>query len=228
MGLALCNCRQTRSTGVGISPGPSRCKDGGRGVVMMGVDIREGVMLGVNMRREVPTEGCLIVAGSMLCRSREKRVEIRIPQVTLPLLMNTFNHEWNQVKFSDVWAQWTGVKRRIGAANCSKKLIKNREVETLPAGSGGTGNVPTVSGSWAKNGVPWTLGWVSSRICTGNRREQEVMKQNWQDGRVSKYLSCALCFKLNKQISRPFIKYDLKDRKDKTQSMKVTNCARSR
>ena len=39
------------------------------------------------------------------------------------------------------------VKRRIGAANCSKKLIKNRKVETLPAGSGGTGNVPTVSGS---------------------------------------------------------------------------------
>ena len=35
----------------------------------------------------------------------------------------------------------------IGAANCSKKLMKNREVETLPVGSGGTGNVPTVSGS---------------------------------------------------------------------------------
>ena len=34
MGLVLCNCRQTRSTEVGISPGPSRCKDGGRGVVM--------------------------------------------------------------------------------------------------------------------------------------------------------------------------------------------------
>ena len=175
MGLALCNCRQTRSTGVGISPGPSRCKDGGRGVVMMGVDIRGGVMLGINMRREVSTEGCLTVAGSMLCRSRERRVEIRIPQVQLPLLMNTFNHEWNQVKFSDVWAQWTGVKRRICAPNSSKKPNKNMEVETLPAGSGGSGNVPTVSGSWATNGEPWTLGRVSSRICADDRREQEVI-----------------------------------------------------
>ena len=60
---------------------------------MMGVGIREAVMLGINMRREVSTEGCLTVAGSMLCRSRERRVEIRIPQVQLPLLMNTFNHE---------------------------------------------------------------------------------------------------------------------------------------
>ena len=92
MGLALCNCRQTRSTGVGISPGPSRCKDGGWGVGMMGVGIREGVMLGINMRREVSTEGCLTVAGSMLCRSRERRVEIRIPQVTLPLLNNNNNN----------------------------------------------------------------------------------------------------------------------------------------
>ena len=32
---------------------------------MMGVDIRGGVMLGINMRREVSTEGCLTVAGSM-------------------------------------------------------------------------------------------------------------------------------------------------------------------
>ena len=70
MGLALCNCRQTRSTGVGISPGPSRCKDGGQGVAMMGVDIRGGVMLGITRRREVSTEGCLTVAGSMLCRSQ--------------------------------------------------------------------------------------------------------------------------------------------------------------
>ena len=173
-GLALCNCRQTRSTGVGISPGPSRPKHGGRGV-LMSVDIRGGVMLWINTRREVSTEGCLTAAGSMLCRSREKRVEIRIPQVTLPLLMNTFNHEWNQVKFSDVWAQWTGVKRRICAPNSSKKPNKNMGVETLPAGSGGTGNVPTVSGSWAKNGEPWTLGWVSFTICAGDRREQEVI-----------------------------------------------------
>ena len=68
-------------------------------------------------------------------------------------------------KLNNVWPQWTCVKRRIGAANCSKKLIKSRELETLPAGSGGTGNVPTVSGSWAKNGEPWTLRRVSARIC---------------------------------------------------------------
>ena len=175
MGLALCNCRQTWSSEVGISPGPFRCKDGGRGTVMMGVDIRWGVMLWINMRREVSTEGCLTVARSVLCRSREIRVEIRIPQVTLPLLMNTFNHDWNQVKLSDVWAQWTGVKRRICAPNSSKKPNKNMEVETLPAGSGGTGNVPTVSGLWAKNGEPWTLGWVSFKICADDRKEQEVI-----------------------------------------------------
>ena len=70
MGLALCNCRQTRSTGVGISPGPSWCKDGGRGVVMMGVDVRGGVMLRINMRKEVSTEGCPTVAGSMLCSGK--------------------------------------------------------------------------------------------------------------------------------------------------------------
>ena len=73
MGLALCNCRQARSTGVGISPGPSRCKNGGRGVVMMGMDIRGGMMLGINMRKEVPTEGRLTAAGSMHCRSRSFR-----------------------------------------------------------------------------------------------------------------------------------------------------------
>ena len=109
----------------------------------------------------------------------ERRIEIRIPQVTLPLLMSSFNHEWDEMRWelNDVWRQWTCVKRRIGAANCSKKLIKNREVETLPAGSGDTGIVITVSGSRVENDEPWTLGWVSSRICTGHRRQQEVI--NW-------------------------------------------------
>ena len=54
-------------------PGSCWFKDGGWGVVMMGVDIRGGVMLGINMRREVPTEGCLTVAGSMHCTSRSSR-----------------------------------------------------------------------------------------------------------------------------------------------------------
>ena len=40
---------------------------------MMGVDIREGVMLWINMRRDVFTEGCQTVAGSMLCRGRSFR-----------------------------------------------------------------------------------------------------------------------------------------------------------
>ena len=79
--------------------------------------------------------------------------------------MSSFNHEWHHFKLSDIWQQWTRVKRRIGAANSSKKPIKNREVETLSAGSGGIGTVPKVSGSWAKNSEPWTLGWVSARIC---------------------------------------------------------------
>ena len=56
----------------------------------------------------------------------------------------------NEITLSEVTFDrnaWTRVKRRTGAANSSKKTIKNREVETLPAGSGGIGNVPTVSGS---------------------------------------------------------------------------------
>ena len=163
-------------------------------------------------------------------RYQQDRKELELVQrfhwvVTLPLLVSSFNHEWNH--FWPQWTQWTRVKRSIGATNSSKKPIKNREVETLPAESGGTENVLTVSGSWAKNGEPWTLRWVSSRICAGDRREQEVMKHNWQDGQVSKYLSCALCFKLNKQNSRPFMKYDLKDRKDKTINESNKLCLKS-
>ena len=61
----------------------------------------------------------------------ERRIEIRIPQVTLPLLMSSFNHEWDEMRWelNDVWRQWTCVKRRIGATNCSKKLIKNRKLK---------------------------------------------------------------------------------------------------
>ena len=58
LGLFLCNCRQARLT------------DGGRGTVLMGVDITGGVMLWINLRGEVSTEGCQTVAGSMHCRSR--------------------------------------------------------------------------------------------------------------------------------------------------------------
>ena len=58
LGLFLCNCRQARLT------------DGGRGTVLMGVDIRQGVMLWINLRGEVSTEGCQTVARSMNCRNR--------------------------------------------------------------------------------------------------------------------------------------------------------------
>ena len=56
----------------------------------------------------------------------------------------------NEITLSEVTFDrnaWTRVKRRTGAANSSKKPIKNSDVETLPAGSGGIGNVPTMSGS---------------------------------------------------------------------------------
>ena len=46
---------------------------------------------------------------------------------TLPFLMSSFNHEWNHFKESDVWPQWTRVKRRIGAANYSKNQSKTRK-----------------------------------------------------------------------------------------------------
>ena len=60
LSLVLCNCRQARTTGkVRIAlPGSCRRKDSGRRVVMMGVDIREGVILGINMRKGGSTEGC--------------------------------------------------------------------------------------------------------------------------------------------------------------------------
>ena len=73
----------------------------------------------------------------------------------------TFNFHW-----SDVWLQRTRAKRWIGAQIVLKNSIKSKEVETLPAGSGGTGNPgPVVSGSWVGNGEPWTLGRVSARVC---------------------------------------------------------------
>ena len=56
----------------------------------------------------------------------------------------------NEITLSEVTFDrnaWTRVKRHTGAANSSKKPIKNSDVETLPAGSGGIRNVPTMSGS---------------------------------------------------------------------------------
>ena len=55
LGLVLCNCRQARTTGkIRIpSPGSSRYKHGGRGAVIMGVDIMGGVMLGINKMKQI-------------------------------------------------------------------------------------------------------------------------------------------------------------------------------
>ena len=47
--------------------------------------------------------------------------------------------------------------------------------ETLPVGSGGAGNVPAVSCSWAKNGESWILRRVSAGICASGKRKQELM-----------------------------------------------------
>ena len=46
---------------------------------------------------------------------------------TLPFLMSSFNHDSNHFKESDVWPQWTRVKRGIGAANYSKNQLKTRK-----------------------------------------------------------------------------------------------------
>ena len=96
IGLGLCKCGQARITDeIRIATqGSSRCKDGGRGTVMMGLDNRGGVMLSILNVNEVFTEGfnrCLTMNRSMCCISRrscqhriscsEKRSELRFPQV---------------------------------------------------------------------------------------------------------------------------------------------------
>ena len=92
----LCKCGQARITDeIRIATqGSSRCKDGGRGTVMMGLDNRGGVMLWILNVTVVFTEGfnrCLTMNRSMCCINRrscqhriscsEKRSELRFPQV---------------------------------------------------------------------------------------------------------------------------------------------------
>ena len=59
IGLGLCKCRQAGFTDeIQIATqGSSRCKDGGRGTVMMGLDNRGGVMLWILNVNGVFTEG---------------------------------------------------------------------------------------------------------------------------------------------------------------------------
>ena len=90
--------------------------------------------------------------------------------------MSSFNHEWNHFKLRDAWPQWTRVKRCIGAANSSKKPIKNREIETLVTRRIGrhwecSYSVGIVSQEW------WAVNTGVS-LCQnlyGDRREQEVV-----------------------------------------------------
>ena len=94
IGLGLCKCRQARITDeIQIATqGSSRCKDGGRGTVMMGLDNRGGVMLWILNVSGVFTERfnrCLTTDRSMRCSNRRscqhqiscsvKKRELRFP-----------------------------------------------------------------------------------------------------------------------------------------------------
>ena len=96
IGLGLCKCRQARITDEIriVTQGSSRCKDGGRGTVMMGLDNRGGVMLWILNMNGVCSEGfnrCQTMDRSICCINRrscqhrssysEKRREFRFPQV---------------------------------------------------------------------------------------------------------------------------------------------------
>ena len=96
IGLGLCKCEQARITDEIriVTQGSSRCKDGGRGTVMMGLDNRGGVMLWILNVNGVCSKGfnkCQTMNWSMCCGNRrccqhriscsEKRSELRFPQV---------------------------------------------------------------------------------------------------------------------------------------------------
>ena len=95
-GLRLWKCGQAGITDEKriATQGSSRCKDGGRGTVMMGLDNRGGVMLWILNMNGVCSEGfnrCQTMDRSMCCGNRrscqhriscsEKRRELRFPQV---------------------------------------------------------------------------------------------------------------------------------------------------
>ena len=61
---------------------------------------------------------------------------------------------------------WEGRETERGGA---------RRQETLPVGSGGAGQIPTVSWSSAGNGESWILRRVSAGICASGKRKQELM-----------------------------------------------------
>ena len=94
--FGLCKCGKARITDeIRIATqGSSRCKDGGRGTVMTGLDNRGKVMLLILNMNGVCSEGsnrCLTMDRSMCCSNRrscqhriscsQKRRELRFPQV---------------------------------------------------------------------------------------------------------------------------------------------------
>ena len=95
-GLRLWKCGQAGITDEirVATQGSSRCKDGGQGTVMMGLDNRGGVMLWILNVNGVCSKGfnrCQTMNWSMYCGNRrccqhriscsEKRSELRFPQV---------------------------------------------------------------------------------------------------------------------------------------------------
>ena len=88
----MCDGRHTRTTRIRtVTQGPSRGKDGGWGAVITGLAIRGGVILWINMKRAVSTEGCHAVVEFMHRRSTKhcengplqmEKEEIRIAQET--------------------------------------------------------------------------------------------------------------------------------------------------
>ena len=95
-GLRLWKCGQAGITDEKriATQGSSRCKDGGRGTVMMGLDNRGGVMLWILNVNGVCSERfnrCQTMNRSMCCSNRrscqqriscsEKRSELRFPQI---------------------------------------------------------------------------------------------------------------------------------------------------
>ena len=79
------------------------------------------------------------------------------------------------------------------------ELGDGRRQQTLPVGSGGAGNVPTVSCSWAKNGESWILRRVSAGICASGKRKQELMSLIVESGTFN-YLNAPNRLRVDERI----------------------------
>ena len=134
--LGLCKCRQARITDeIRIATqGSSRCKDGGRGTVMMGLDNRGGVMLWILNVNGVCSEGfnrCQTMNRSMCCSNRrscqhriscsEKKERITIPTSNVMVKSDCYK---NRLTFSAIYETVN--------PNIFEWLILNRYVVFLP------------------------------------------------------------------------------------------------